>query len=130
MLNDKININNLVISSRHSDSIRAGPSGDRIPLEARFSATVQTDSGAHPSSYTVRTTISVVKKARAWRQQPTPSRAEAKERLELYLCFPSVPSWQVKGLTLPLLPRTKQIIMSSCDLCRHVCTHVTRFYFL
>jgi len=35
--------------------LRAGRSGDRIPVEARFSAHVQTDPGAHPASCTIGT---------------------------------------------------------------------------
>jgi len=38
--------------SRCSDSLRAGRSGDRIPLGARFSVPVQTGPGANPTSYT------------------------------------------------------------------------------
>jgi len=41
--------------SQYSDSLRAGRSGDRIPVRARFSAPVQADSGAHPASYTMVT---------------------------------------------------------------------------
>ena len=41
--------------SRYSDSLRAGRSGDRIPVEARFSAPVQTCPGDHPASYTMGT---------------------------------------------------------------------------
>jgi len=35
--------------------LRAGRSGDRIPVEARFSAPVQTGRGAHPASCTMGT---------------------------------------------------------------------------
>jgi hypothetical protein len=40
------------VSSRYKDSIRAGRSGDRIPVVAKFSAPVQTGLGAHPVSST------------------------------------------------------------------------------
>ena len=40
---------------RYSDSLRAGRPVDRIPVGARFSAPVQTDTGANPASYTMDT---------------------------------------------------------------------------
>jgi hypothetical protein len=81
--------------------LRAGGSGDRIPVGARFSAPVQTDSGAHPASCTMDTrSLSRGKAAGAWRWPPTPSSAEVKETVELYL-YTSGPSWPVLGWTLP-----------------------------
>jgi len=41
--------------SRYSESLRVGPFGDQIPIEAGFSAPVQTGPGTHPSSYTMGT---------------------------------------------------------------------------
>jgi hypothetical protein len=86
-----------------SDTLRAGPSGDRIPMKARFSAPVQSDPEAHPASCTMGTgSFPGVKTAGAWRWPPTPSSAEVKERAELYLCSPFEPSWPVLGWTSPL----------------------------
>ena len=41
--------------SRYSDWLRAGRSGNRMPVGARFSAPAQTGPGAHPASYTMGT---------------------------------------------------------------------------
>jgi hypothetical protein len=43
------------------------------------------------------------KAAESWLSPPTTSSAEVKERVELYLYFPSGPSWPVIGRTLSLL---------------------------
>jgi hypothetical protein len=40
---------------RYSDSLRAGWSGDQIPVDERFSAPAQTSPRIHPASYTVVT---------------------------------------------------------------------------
>ena len=38
-----------------SNLLRAGQSGDRIPVEVRFSTCVQNGPGGHPASYTMGT---------------------------------------------------------------------------
>ena len=67
-------------------------------MAGRFSATNQTGSGAHPASYTKATgSFPGVKWPGRGVDHPTPSSAEVKERVELYLYFPSGPSWPVLG---------------------------------
>ena len=92
--------------SRYSDSLRAGRFGDRIPVEARLSASVQTGPGAHPTSCIMCTgSLSGDRAAGAWHLPPTPSSAEVKERVKLYLYSPSGYSRPLLGLTLPLPTR-------------------------
>jgi len=57
-------------------------SEDRFPVEARFSAPVQNDPGAHPAG-----SLPGSKAAGAWRgvEHPHPSVATVNERVELYL---------------------------------------------
>jgi len=78
-------------------------SGDWIPVGARFFASVQTDPGAHPDSYTIGTVwTTVVQRPTRGVDHPPPSRTEVKERVELHLYTPSGSPWHVLGWTLPL----------------------------
>ena len=57
--------------------------------EARFSAPVQTDSGAHPDSCTMGTgSFPGVKRPGGGVDHPPPSSAEVEGRVELYMCSP------------------------------------------
>ena len=90
---------------RYSDSLRAGRSGDRIPVGAMFSAAVETDSGVHPTSYRMGTgSFPGVKRLGRGVDHPVPSSSEVKERVELYLYSPYGTSWPVLGRTLSLPP--------------------------
>jgi len=84
--------------SRYSDLLFAGQSGDRFPVGERFSAPVRTGPGAQPASYT-KGTGSFLGEKRSGRgvDHLPPSSAEVKESVELYLYFPSGPSWPVPG---------------------------------
>ena len=78
--------------------------GDRIPVEARYSAPVQTGCGDHPASYTVGTrSFPEVKRPGHGVDHPPPSSAEVKERVELYISSPAEPSWFLH-YTLLMLP--------------------------
>ena len=100
-------------SGRYSDWLRAGRSGDRIPVGVRFSALVQTGPGVHPASCTMGTgSFPEVKSGRGVTLTPHPS-AVGHERVELYLYSPYGPyglytaSVSVQGCTLPyFLPRS------------------------
>jgi hypothetical protein len=82
--------------SRYSDSIRVGGLGDRIPMGARFSIRVQTGPVAHPLSYTMGSgSFPGVKRPARGVHLPPPSSTEVKERVELYLYFPSGSLWPV-----------------------------------
>ena len=84
----------------HFTRLRAGWSGDRIPVEERFSAPVQTGPGTHSASCTMGTgPFPGGKTAGAWRWPP-PS-TKVKEKLELYLYSPSGLLWPVLGWNLP-----------------------------
>ena len=65
---------------------------------ARFSAAVETGPEAHPASYTMGAeSFPGVKRPGRVVTHPSPSKAEVKEKVELYPNSPSVPPWQVIG---------------------------------
>jgi hypothetical protein len=69
----------------YNDLLRVGWSGDRIPMVARFSASVQTGPGPHPTSYKLGTgSFSAVTRPIDVNHTP-PSSAEIKERVNVYL---------------------------------------------
>ena len=80
-----------------SVSLWTGQSGDRIPVEARFSAPIQTSPEDHPASNTMGTGSfpGVKRPGRGTDHPPSPS-AEIKERVELYYYY-SEPSRQGIG---------------------------------
>jgi hypothetical protein len=79
--------------NQYSNSLQAERSGNRITVEARFSAPIQTGPGAHPSSYTMGTrSLSQEKVATAGIIHPHQSSAEVTGRVELYLYSHSGPS--------------------------------------
>ena len=84
--------------SRYSDSLRAGRSGNRIPVGERFSAQLQTGPEAHPASYTMGTgSFPGIKRPGRGVDNPPTSSAKVKKRVQLYLYSPSRPSWPVLG---------------------------------
>ena len=108
--------------SRYSDSLRAGRCGDRIPVGVRFSVPVQTGPGAHPASYTMGTgSFQGVKRPGCGDDQPPPSNAEVEERVELYICSHSGPSWSVPGelyfYVLYLLSAFPSFVKQLCNIC-------------
>jgi len=88
-------------------SVRAGRSGDRIPVRTGFSAPVQIDPRAQLASYTIGTaSFAEVKRPGRGVEQPPPFSVEVKERVEPYLYTPSGPSWPVRGRNLHLVSPT------------------------
>ena len=78
--------------SRYSDSLRAGWSGDRIPVGARFSTPIQTGPGARSASYTMGTgSFPGVKRPGPGVEDIAASSAEVNEIIELYLYSHSGP---------------------------------------
>jgi len=91
--------------SRYSDWLRAGRSGYRIPVGARFSAPVQTGPGAHPLSCTMCTgSFPGVKSGRGVKLTPHP------------LLVP----WSKKSRAIPLLPLWVVLPVQSLSACTRV----------
>jgi hypothetical protein len=79
-------------------TVRAGLSGDRIPVGGEISAPVQTGPGACPASYTMGIgSFPAVKRPGCGVNHSPPSSAEVKERVELYLYSSFGSSWPVIG---------------------------------
>jgi len=97
--------------SRYSDWLRAGRSGDRIPVGARFSAPVQTGPGAHPASCTISTgSFPGVKSGRGVTLTP----------------HPLLMSWSRNGRAIPLLLLWDVRTVQSLSACTGV--NFTFFY--
>ena len=85
-LPEVINVFNL--NSRYSDSIRAGRSGDRILVGARFSAPVQTGPGAYPASCTMATGFFPgVKRPGRGADHPPPSKSRKSGAIPLHFLW-------------------------------------------
>ena len=71
--------------SQYSDSLRAGRSGDRIPMQARFFPPVQTGPGSHPAFCTMSTgSFPGVKRPGRDVDRLPPSGTQVKERIEVH----------------------------------------------
>ena len=91
--------------SRYSDWLRAGRSGDRIPVAARFSAPVQTDPGVHPASCTMGTgSFPGVERCRGVTLTP----------------HPFIVSWSSKSRAIPLRTQWAVRPVQSLSACTRV----------
>ena len=93
--------------------LRAGRSGDRIPVGTRFSAPVQTGPGAHPASCTMDTgSLPGVKNGRDGTLTPHP------------LLVP----WSRKNRAIPLLCLWAVRPVQSLSTCRRVHFYIHQIY--
>ena len=105
--------------SRYSESLRAGRSGDRVPVRERFSAPVQTGHGAYPASYTMGTgSFPGLKRTGRGVDHPPHVESRLKKRVDLYFYSPSEPSWPVLEWTVYVMDchRTLQYKISVLQL--------------
>jgi hypothetical protein len=91
--------------SRYSDWLRAGRSGDRIPVRTRFSAPVQTSPGAHPASCTMGT---------------GPFQGVKSGQGVTLTHHPLLVQWPRKGRAIPLLPLRAVRPVQSLSACTRV----------
>jgi len=98
-------------------------------MRARFSAPVQTGLGAHPASYKIGTgSFPGLKRPGSGVDHPSPSGADVKERVELYIYSHSGFSWPVIGRSLPLLYLKRHSILYT-EVC-HTAVLLKVFWFL
>jgi hypothetical protein len=110
--------------SRHNGHLskKNRESSQPCQVGARFFAPAQNGPGAHPASYKMGTvSFPGVQRPGRGVDHP-PSSAEFKERVQLYLYFPSGPSWPVLGRPLPL-PLPLYIKM-------YICFHIIHKYYM
>ena len=83
-----------------SVGIATGYGLDCTGIESRWGARFSAPE-AHPASYTRGTAFFLgVQRPERGVHHPSPSSIEVKERVQLYICSPSEPSWLVTGWTL------------------------------
>jgi hypothetical protein len=96
-----------------------GP-GIESQVGVRFSALVPTGSAVYPTPYTMGIrSFTRVKLSRCGIDQPTPSSAKAKERVELYRMSPPWPSWPVLDRTSPAEERVVLTCANNASFDQH-----------
>jgi hypothetical protein len=88
--------------SRYSDSLWAGRSGDGIPMGEIFRIPPERPWAPLSLLHNEHRVLTAGKAAGTWSWPPTPSNADIKERVELYIYSLSGPLWRVLGWLLPL----------------------------